>query len=109
MSSTDAPQRRSFTAFVEKAAAETIDLCDDDGNVLLAVPKPQFWGKDAEKAAKSNDVVKFWQLLVGKEAFAEFCERFPYDEVVCGNNAMAFVVEEIGGASVGELLASSQS
>ncbi len=107
--STDAPKRRSFTAFVEQAAAETIDLTDDDGNILLSVPKPQFWGADAEAAAKVNDVVKFWQLLVGEEAFATFCDALPYDPVVCGNNAMQFVVEEIGGASVGELLASSQN
>ncbi len=107
MSSTDAPKRRSFTAYVEQAAAETIDLTDDDGNVLLAVPKPQFWGADAEAAAKANDVVTFWRILVGDDAFDAFCAALPYDEVVCGNNAMQFVVEEIGGASLGELLASS--
>lgn len=108
MSKKGAP-RKSFTSYLAEQRARSIDLTDDDGNVLLAVPTPQFWPKAAVDAAKDEDGAKAMRLIVGADAFDAFAESIGLDPDVAAANAIAYIVDDLGVATLGESSASSKS
>jgi len=107
MSKKGAP-RKSFTSYVVEQKADPITLEDDDGNVLLSVPRPQFWSKDHKRLADNEDGVALFGSLCGEDEFAAFVEAIGETPDVSAQLAMAYIVETLGG-NPGESSASSTS
>lgn len=108
MSKKGAP-RKSFTSYLAEQRARTIDLTDDDGKVLLAVPTPQFWPKAALDAAKAEQAAEAMRQIVGADTFDEFADSIGLDPDVAAANAIAYIVDDLGVATLGESSASSKS
>lgn len=111
MSKTGAP-RKSFRRYVEEKRSETIDVPDDDGTVLLALPLPQFWPEEAAAAARGEDGVRLLELLVGDDGAAAFFDAMAdtgLSRHVLAGNVLAWIIEEEMGTDLGESLGSAPS
>ena len=111
MSKTGKP-RRVFSTFVAESRADTIDVPDDDGSVLISLPQPHFWSARAKEHAVREEGPAMIRELVGDEQADRFFARsfeLGLDEGQAAATLLAYLTAELGAETLGESSASSTS